>query len=58
MKDFTSCHLYLKHQNSSNHIIKYVMIALVAGVSKEMSFEPISLDGFSCQVETGEIKKK
>lgn len=33
------------------------MIALVAGISKEMSFEPICLEEFSCQVEAGEIKK-
>lgn len=33
------------------------MIALVAGVSKEMSCELICLEGFSCQVGAGEIKK-
>lgn len=33
------------------------MIALVAGVSKEISVEPIWLERFSCQVEAGEIKK-
>lgn len=32
------------------------MIVLVAGVSKEMSVEPVCLEGFSCQVEAGEIK--
>lgn len=57
LKIFTSCHGYLKHQNGSHHIIKYVMIALVASISEEMSFEPICLEGFSCQVEAGEIKK-
>lgn len=34
------------------------MIALVAGVSKEISVEPIWLERFSCQVEAGEIKEK
>lgn len=32
------------------------MIALVAGVSKETSFEPVCVEWFSCQIEASEIK--
>lgn len=54
-KDFSSC-LQLKHQDNINCISKYVMIVLGAGVSKEISFEPVCVKCFSCQIEASEIK--